>query len=139
MGASQNQGPHIKNNNVSESILRKYHICFIFRLRILSPYSSRNTKILVCSSTEKLIIPLRVQVPNNHILTQNQYYNSYYPNPKYLIIGYMDPLGNFEGSTQGAPKGSPKEPEPRQIHGDYKEIIRVPFRDYRRIAFRKPK
>ena len=36
---------------------------------------------------------LRVQVPNNHILTQNLYHNYYYPNPKYLIIGYMDPLG----------------------------------------------
>ena len=36
---------------------------------------------------------LRVQVPNNHILTLNLYYNYYYPNPKYLIIGYMDPLG----------------------------------------------
>ena len=35
---------------------------------------------------------LRVQVPNNHILTQNQYYNYYYPKRKYLIIGYMDPL-----------------------------------------------
>ena len=38
-------------------------------------------------------IPLRVEVPNNHILTQNLYYNYYYPNPKYIIIGYMDPLG----------------------------------------------
>ena len=37
---------------------------------------------------------LRVQVPNNHIPTQNLYYNYYYPNPKYLIIGYMDPLGS---------------------------------------------
>ena len=36
---------------------------------------------------------LRVQVPNNHILTQNLYYSYYYPNPKYLIIEYMDPLG----------------------------------------------
>ena len=35
---------------------------------------------------------LRVQVPNNHILPQNLY-NYYYPKPKYLIIGYMDPLG----------------------------------------------
>ena len=26
-----------------------------------------------------------------HILTQNLYYNYYYPKPKYLIIGYMDP------------------------------------------------
>ena len=40
---------------------------------------------------------LRVQVPNNHILTQNLYYNYYYPKPKYLIIGYMDPLGNRRG------------------------------------------
>ena len=36
---------------------------------------------------------LRVQVPNNHILTPNLYYNYYYPNPKYVIIGYMDPPG----------------------------------------------
>ena len=28
---------------------------------------------------------------NNHILTQNLYYTYYYPKPKYLIIGYMDP------------------------------------------------
>ena len=39
------------------------------------------------------ILSLRVQVPNNHILTQNLYYNYYYPKPKYPIIGYMDPLG----------------------------------------------
>ena len=32
-------------------------------------------------------------MPNNHIPTQNLYYNPYYPNLKYLIIGYMDPLG----------------------------------------------
>ena len=36
---------------------------------------------------------LRVQVPSNHILTQNHNYNYYYPNPKYLITGYMDPYG----------------------------------------------
>ena len=29
--------------------------------------------------------------PNNHILTQSLCYNYYYPNPKYLIIGDMDP------------------------------------------------
>ena len=40
-----------------------------------------------------LNLPLRVQVPNNHILIQNLYYKYYCPNPKYLIIGYMDPLG----------------------------------------------
>ena len=39
--------------------------------------------------------PIRIQVPNNHILTSNLHYNHnyYYPKPKYLIIGYMDPLG----------------------------------------------
>ena len=36
---------------------------------------------------------LRVQVPNNHIPTPNLYYSYYYPKPKYLIIGYLDPLG----------------------------------------------
>ena len=40
-----------------------------------------------------MLLALRVQVPNNPILPQNLYYNYYYPNPKYLIIGYMDPLG----------------------------------------------
>ena len=40
-------------------------------------------------------LPLRVQVLNNHILTQNLHYKYYYQNPKYLIIGYLDPLGSF--------------------------------------------
>ena len=44
---------------------------------------------------------LRVQVPNNHILTQNLYYNYYYPKPKYLIIGYLDPLGKNPGRVSG--------------------------------------
>ena len=34
---------------------------------------------------------LRVQVPNSHILTQDLYYNYQYQNPKYPIIGYMEP------------------------------------------------
>ena len=34
---------------------------------------------------------LRVHIPKNHVLTQNLYYNPSYPNPKYPIIGYMDP------------------------------------------------
>ena len=45
------------------------------------------------------LITLKVQVPHNHILTQNLYYNPYYPYPKYLIIGYMDPLGNDKPSA----------------------------------------
>ena len=32
---------------------------------------------------------VRVQVPNNHILTQNLYHIYYYPKPKYLIIGFL--------------------------------------------------
>ena len=38
-------------------------------------------------------LTLRVQVPNNHILTQHLYDDYYNPKPKYLIIGYMDPVG----------------------------------------------
>ena len=34
----------------------------------------------------------RVQVPNDHIRTQNQYYDYYFPKPKYLVIGYNDPF-----------------------------------------------
>ena len=37
-------------------------------------------------------ITLMVQVPNHYILTQNLYYNHYYPKSKYLIIGYLDPV-----------------------------------------------
>ena len=36
-------------------------------------------------------ITLRIQAPNNHILTHSLYCNYYCPNPTYLIIGYMDP------------------------------------------------
>ena len=32
--------------------------------------------------------------PSTHILTQNLYYNYYDPKTKYLIIGYVDPLGS---------------------------------------------
>ena len=35
-------------------------------------------------------LTLRVQVPNNHIHTQNLRYNSYSPKPKYPMIGYLD-------------------------------------------------
>ena len=43
---------------------------------------------------------LRVQVPNNHILTQNPYYNCYYPIPKYLILAYLDPWGKSPGDLR---------------------------------------
>ena len=54
--------------------------------------------IIVLSFAFRAYSTLRVQVPNNHILTQNLYYNYYYPNPKCLIIGYMDPLGKYRVS-----------------------------------------
>ena len=47
---------------------------------------NRNWSVL-----EPRILALRVQVPNNYILTPNLYYNQYYLNPKYPVIGYMDP------------------------------------------------
>ena len=43
-----------------------------------------------------LIVPdlsLRVQVPHKHIPAQNLYYQDYSLNAKYLVIGYLDPLG----------------------------------------------
>ena len=38
-------------------------------------------------------LSLRVQVPNIHILIQNLDYSFYFPTPKDVIIGYLDPLG----------------------------------------------
>ena len=38
-------------------------------------------------------LSVRVQVRNNHIRTQSLCYSYYYPKPKNLIIGYLDPLG----------------------------------------------
>ena len=38
----------------------------------------------------RVSLALRVQVPNYHILTQNLYYNYYYPNPQvpnYWVLG----------------------------------------------------
>ena len=35
-------------------------------------------------------------MPNHHILTQNLYDDSYDPKPKYLIIGYLDPLAKLQ-------------------------------------------
>ena len=52
----------------------------------IDPYSSSSAQCVVACLT------LRVQVPNNHILNQNLHQNYYYQNPKYLIIGYLDPF-----------------------------------------------
>ena len=50
------------------------------------------------------VLTLRVQVHTNHILTQNLYYNFDSPNPKYLILGYMDPLGKAAASNSSLPQ-----------------------------------
>ena len=44
---------------------------------------------------ERIRLSLRVQVPNNHTLAQNLYYDFYYAKHKYLIIGYLDRLGKY--------------------------------------------
>ena len=51
-------------------------------------------------------VTVRVQVPNNHIPTQNQYYKYYYPESKYLIIGYMDPLVKLQLCVGSVPHRS---------------------------------
>ena len=45
---------------------------------------------------------LRVLVFNIHILPQNLYYNYHSPKPKYLMIGYLDPLGLYQVRVQVA-------------------------------------
>ena len=40
-----------------------------------------------------LKLPLRVQVPNYHILSKNCNLHNYYPKPEYLIIWTFGPLG----------------------------------------------
>ena len=66
---------------------------------VLSPYVDIKEEVcfslLFFYNLRSASLPLRVQVPNNHILTQSLYYNPYYPKPKYLIIGYLDPLGSI--------------------------------------------
>ena len=49
-------------------------------------------------------VSLRVQVYNPHLLTQNLFSNCYYPNPMYLIIGCMDPLGYKVSPGFGGPQ-----------------------------------
>ena len=54
---------------------------------------------------------------NNHILTQDLYYNYYYLTPKYLIIGYMDLLGYImQGSNICTPRLCLKVPQTESPH-----------------------
>ena len=50
----------------------------------------------------KKLFTLRVHVLNNHILTLNLYYNYYYQNPKYFILGYLDPLSEASRVVGGS-------------------------------------
>ena len=50
-----------------------------------------------CSQVKQLIratVTPRVQVPNNHILSQSPNLHNYYPKTEYLIIGSFGPLGS---------------------------------------------
>ena len=60
--------PAVRIARIPQSLTQKQY---------LSPFLGRPTR--------------RVQVLNNHILAQNLYHDYYYPNPKYLNIGYLDP------------------------------------------------
>ena len=59
----------------------------------LGPHDNRTTLTGPFVVSRLCCCKVMLQYLKNHILTQNLYYNYYYPNPKYLIIGYMDPLG----------------------------------------------
>ena len=59
-------------------------------LRIFRAYSPEGSNQLNVGEIRPNVA-LRVQVPNNHTLTQNLYHDYYYPNPKYPNIGYLDP------------------------------------------------
>ena len=46
------------------------------------------------SAIQYLPKTLSVQVTNNHMFTQNLYYSFCFTKPRYLVIGYLDPLGD---------------------------------------------
>ena len=54
------------------------------------PHHGESNRKAMANSMDTLQVQdaLRVQVHDNHILTQNLYCNNYYPKLKYLIIGY---------------------------------------------------
>ena len=72
-------------------------ICFALGGALLAPATSSaaNQSTAAAGGTSKskadFSQPLRVQVFNIHMFPPNLYHNYYYPKPKYLIIGYLDP------------------------------------------------
>ena len=61
------------------------------QLKLRSLLAVRVTQQGSFSASKAKLDALRVQVPSTHILTQNLSYNCYYPNTKYLTVGYLDP------------------------------------------------
>ena len=57
----------------------------------------------------------RVQVPNDHILPQNLYYNDLRHNPRYPIIKYRDPTLNPKVSTRRVPSWARSSPTNIQV------------------------
>ena len=45
------------------------------------------------AQTQHMKVAFLENLPKNHKLTQDPYYNYYYRKPKYLFFGYRDPLG----------------------------------------------
>ena len=87
--------------------------------------TSKDARTIVLIIAWALLVTLRVQVPNHHIFAQNLYYNYYYPNPKYPIIGYMDPLGTRMNRLLGQAADTASQPE--MVHSNLSrlKIIRV--------------
>ena len=95
------------NSQFSQALAKPETARLIFQLIFLSlaknmtAHGPLKTELTRGFRVEGLGLTQRVQVPNNHILTQTLYYNYYYLKPKYLIIGYMDPLGKFWETCRG--------------------------------------
>ena len=77
-------------------------------------------------------LTLRVQVLNNHILTQNQYHNYYHPKPKYLAIAYMDPLGYI----QKLKSLKNRNRQARILEDQNAEAAQLPVSAYRTVRIR---
>ena len=58
-------------------------------------FLEQNPGLMKQAIQENATQTLRVQLPNNHILTRNLQYNYYYTKPKYLLLGNLDPLGSL--------------------------------------------
>ena len=91
-------------------------------LRVRDGYSRTSVSVCVCELSR---VSLRVEVPNNQIITQNLYYNPSYPKPKRLIIGYLDPLSFVSCASSGALAAT--QHQGKKLHGGYQyQKVQVP-------------